>query len=277
MAREVQGIRWADWGIHPFHESTNMRFALFRNETSTNKTSHTIKDVLGGITYGGKKSQLCSSLWASCDSLRGGMDSSQYKDYILTLLFVKYVSDKFKGVAYGDIDVPEGGRFDDMLALIGNKNIGEEMDKIIARLAEANGLREVIDNAHFNDEDKLGKSREMVDKLGELLSIFRDQMPDFNRNRADGDDIIGDTYEYLMRNFATESGKSKGQFYTPAEVSRVLAKVVGIEQVRLFFTNAEYEKLIKVMNDLGIAGSPDIVLIDARDNKPSASNVKGEA
>ena len=123
----------------------------------------------------------------------------------------------------------------------------------------------------------VGKSREMVDKLGELLSIFRDQMPDFNRNRADGDDIIGDTYEYLMRNFATESGKSKGQFYTPAEVSRVLAKVVGIEQVRLFFTNAEYEKLIKVMNDLGIAGSPDIVLIDARDNKPSASNVKGEA
>lgn len=176
-----------------------------------------------------KKSELYSSLWASCDSLRGGMDSSQYKDYILTLLFVKYVSDKFKGVAYGDIDVPEGGSFADMLALIGNKNIGEEMDKIIARLAEANNLRGVIDNAHFNDEDKLGKGKEMVDKLSELLGIFRDQMPDFSKNRADGDDIIGDAYEYLMRNFATESGKSKGQFYTPAEVSRILAKVVGIE------------------------------------------------
>jgi type I restriction enzyme M protein len=176
-----------------------------------------------------KKSELYSSLWASCDSLRGGMDSSQYKDYILTLLFVKYVSDKFKGVTYGDIDVPEGGSFDDMLTLIGNKNIGEEMDKIIARLAEANSLRGVIDNAHFNDEDKLGKGKEMVDKLSELLSIFRDQMPDFSKNRADGDDIIGDAYEYLMRNFATESGKSKGQFYTPAEVSRILAKVVGIE------------------------------------------------
>lgn len=176
-----------------------------------------------------KKSELYSSLWASCDSLRGGMDSSQYKDYILTLLFVKYVSDKFKGVAYGVIDVPEGGSFDDMLALIGNKNIGEEMDKIIARLAEANNLRGVIDNAHFNNEDKLGKGKEMVDKLSELLGIFRDQMPDFSKNRADGDDIIGDAYEYLMRNFATESGKSKGQFYTPAEVSRILAKVVGIE------------------------------------------------
>lgn len=176
-----------------------------------------------------KKSELYSSLWASCDSLRGGMDSSQYKDYILTLLFVKYVSDKFKGVAYGDIDVPGGGSFDDMLALIGHKNIGEEMDKIIAKLAEANNLRGVIDNARFNDEDKLGKGQEMVDKLNELLGIFRDQMPDFSKNRADGDDIIGDAYEYLMRNFATESGKSKGQFYTPSEVSRILAKVVGIE------------------------------------------------
>ena len=177
-----------------------------------------------------KKSELYSSLWASCDSLRGGMDSSQYKDYILTLLFVKYVSDKFKGVAYGDIDVPEGGSFDDMLALIGNKNIGEGMDKIIGELARANNLRGVIDNAHFNDEDKLGKGKEMVDKLSELLGIFRDKMPNFGKNRADGDDIIGDAYEYLMRNFATESGKSKGQFYTPAEVSRILAKVVGIEQ-----------------------------------------------
>lgn len=144
-------------------------------------------------------------------------------------MFVKYGSDKFKGAAYGDIDVPEGGSFDDMLALIGSKNIGEEMDKNIARLAEANSLRGVIDNAHFNDEDKLGKGKEMVDKLSKLLCIFRDQMPDFSKNRADSDDIIGDAYEYLMRNFAAESGKSKGQFYTPAEVSRILAKVVGIE------------------------------------------------
>ncbi|MCL2007171.1 MAG: type I restriction-modification system subunit M [Treponema sp.] len=180
-----------------------------------------------------KKSELYSSLWASCDSLRGGMDSSQYKDYILTLLFVKYVSDKFKGVAYGDIEVPKGGSFDDMLALIGDKNIGEKMDKIIGKLAEANNdLHGVINNAHFNDESKLGRGQEMVDKLGELLSIFRDKMPDFSRNRADGDDIIGDAYEYLMRNFATESGKSKGQFYTPAEVSRILAHVVGIDMVK---------------------------------------------
>ncbi len=142
---------------------------------------------------------------------------------------MKYVSDKFKGQPFGDINIPEGGSFDDMLSFIGNKNIGEEMDKIIAKLAEANLLRGVIDNAHFNDEDKLGKGQEMVDKLSELLAIFRDKMPDFSKNRADDDDIIGDAYEYLMRKFATESGKSKGQFYTPAEVSRIMAKVIGIE------------------------------------------------
>ena len=177
-----------------------------------------------------KKSELYGSLWASCDSLRGGMDSSQYKDYILTLLFVKYVSDKYKGVVYGEIDIPEGGSFDDMLALIGQKNIGEGMDKVIAKLAEANNLRGVIDNAHFNVPEKLGSGQEMVDKLSNLLAIFRDKMPDFGKNRADGDDIIGDAYEFLMKKFATESGKSKGQFYTPAEVSRVLAHVIGIEK-----------------------------------------------
>ena len=179
-----------------------------------------------------KKSELYSSLWASCDSLRGGMDSSEYKNYILTLLFVKYVSDKYEGVDYSEIDVPKGGSFGDMLGLIGDKDIGEKMDKIIGKLADANDLRGIIDNAHFNDDDKLGRGKEKVDKLSELLAIFSDQMPDFSKNRADGDDIIGDAYEYLMRNFATESGKSKGQFYTPAEVSRVLAKVVGIEHAK---------------------------------------------
>lgn len=180
-----------------------------------------------------KKNELYSSLWASCDKLRGGMDASQYKDYILTLLFVKYVTDKFKDVKYADITVPEGGSFDDLVALKGNKNIGEEMDKVIAKLAEAenNNLRGVIDNAHFNDEAKLGKGQEMVDKLTGLIAIFQRPEFDFKNNKAGGDDILGDAYEYLMRNFATESGKSKGQFYTPAEVSRILAKVIGIDKV----------------------------------------------
>lgn len=181
-----------------------------------------------------KKNEIYSSLWASCDKLRGGMDASQYKDYILTLLFVKYVTDKFKGVKYADITVPEGGSFDDMVALKGAKNIGEGMDKVIAKLAEAgnNQLRGVIDNAHFNDEAKLGKGQEMVDKLTGLIAIFQRKEFDFRNNKTGGDDILGDAYEYLMRNFATESGKSKGQFYTPAEVSRVLAKVIGIDRIQ---------------------------------------------
>lgn len=173
-----------------------------------------------------RKSDLYGSLWRSCDELRGGMDASQYKDYILTLLFVKYVSDKQKADPDSLIDVPKGGSFDDMVALRGDKEIGDKINKIIARLAEANKLQKVIDLADFNDEEKLGKGKEMQDRLSKLVAIFADL--DFRGSRAEGDDLLGDAYEYLMRHFATESGKSKGQFYTPAEVSRIMAKVVGI-------------------------------------------------
>jgi type I restriction enzyme M protein len=175
-----------------------------------------------------KKSQLYSSLWQSCDELRGGMDASQYKDYVLTLLFMKYVSDKYAGKRGALIEVPKDGGFADMVDLKGNKEIGDKINKIIGRLAEANDLKGVIDQADFNDESKLGSGKEMQDKLSKLVAIF-DGL-DFRANRAEGDDLLGDAYEYLMRHFATESGKSKGQFYTPAEVSRVMAQVIGIER-----------------------------------------------
>jgi len=154
------------------------------------------------------------------------MDASQYKDYILTLLFVKYVSDKAKSDPTSLIDVPTGGSFDDMVAVKGDKEIGDRINKIVGTLAEANNLRNVIDLADFNDEEKLGRGKEMQDRLSKLLAIFHDL--DFRGSRAGGDDLLGDAYEYLMRHFATESGKSKGQFYTPAEVSRVMARIVGI-------------------------------------------------
>ena len=173
-----------------------------------------------------KKSQLYSSLWQSCDELRGGMDASQYKDYVLTLLFMKYVSDKYAGRPDALIEVPEGGGFPDMAKLIGDKEIGDRINKIISRLAEANDLQGVIDQADFNDDSKLGRGKEMQDRLSRLVAIFNGL--DFRANRAEGDDLLGDAYEYLMRHFATESGKSKGQFYTPAEVSRVMARVIGI-------------------------------------------------
>ena len=175
-----------------------------------------------------KKSELYSSLWKSCDELRGGMDASQYKDYVLVLLFVKYVSDKYAGQSAALLDVPEGGSFADMVALKGDKEIGDKINKIIGKLAEANDLKGVIDVADFNDETKLGAGKDMQDRLSNLVAIFENPGLDFSRNRAGGDDILGDAYEYLMRHFATESGKSKGQFYTPAEVSRIMAKVIGI-------------------------------------------------
>ena len=174
-----------------------------------------------------KKSDLYRSLWASCDQLRGGMDASQYKDYVLTLLFVKYVSDKHAKDPGSLVEVPENGSFSHLLTLVDKPNIGEEINKAIARLAEANGLEGVIDLADFNDPDKLGSGKDMVDRLSKLLRIFRNRL-DFSGNQAAGDDLLGDAYEYLMRHFATQSGKSKGQFYTPAEVSRVLSQVIGI-------------------------------------------------
>ena len=173
-----------------------------------------------------KKSQLYSSLWQSCDELRGGMDASQYKDYVLTLLFMKYISDKYAGNAHALIEVPVDGGFSDMVRLKGDKEIGDKINKIIGRLAEANDLKGVIDQADFNDESKLGAGKEMQDRLSKLVAIF--ESLDFRTNRTEGDDLLGDAYEYLMRHFATESGKSKGQFYTPAEVSRIMARVVGI-------------------------------------------------
>lgn len=174
-----------------------------------------------------KKTELYSSLWKSCDELRGGMDASQYKDYILVLLFVKYVSDKYTNEPFSSFKVPEGGSFRDMVALKNAADIGDKVNKIIEKLAEANGLKGVITITDFNNEEKLGKGKALVDRVSKLIAIFEDKF-DFSRNRAENDDILGDAYEYLMRNFATESGKSKGQFYTPSEVSRVMSKVVGV-------------------------------------------------
>src|ERR1700741_362409 len=109
----------------------------------TQRTCLSRPDARGTVSISGtmalKKSDLYSSLWKSCDELRGGMDASQYKDYILTLLFVKYVSDKAKADPNSLIDVPKGGSFDDMLAAKGDKEIGDRFNKIIAALAEANG------------------------------------------------------------------------------------------------------------------------------------------
>jgi type I restriction enzyme M protein len=186
-----------------------------------------------------KKSELYSSLWSGCDELRGGMDASQYKDYVLVMLFIKYVSDKYAGVAFAPITIPTGSSFADLVALKGTADIGDAINKkIIAPLAKANSLSDMPD---FNDATKLGTGRELVDRLTNLIAIFENKSLDFSKNRADGDDILGDAYEYLMRHFATESGKSKGQFYTPAEVSRVMAQIIGIRAAQTSSRTTVYD------------------------------------
>jgi len=178
-----------------------------------------------------RKSELYSSLWASCDALRGGMDASQYKDYVLVLLFLKYISDKFAGQPYAPLVIPEGSGFADMVTLKGKAEIGDRINKqIIAPLVAANQQLSQSDFPDFNDQAKLGSGKELVERLTDLIAIFEAPALNFSRNRADDDDILGDAYEYLMRHFAVESGKSKGQFLTPAEVSRVKAQVLQIDQ-----------------------------------------------
>lgn len=178
-----------------------------------------------------KKSELYSTLWKCCDELRGGMDASQYKDYVLVILFVKYISDKSRSDNAFDIEIPEGCYFEDFIALKGKEHIGEEMNKKMTALAEANQLDGVF-IADFEDEAKLGKGKDKIETLSNLIAVFQNENLDFSKNRAADDDLIGDAYEYLMKNFATESGKSKGQFYTPAEVSRVMAKVIGLNHAK---------------------------------------------
>ncbi|MEQ8843493.1 MAG: class I SAM-dependent DNA methyltransferase [Phycisphaerales bacterium] len=186
-----------------------------------------------------RKTELYASLWASCDELRGGMDASQYKDYVLALLFIKYVSDKYAGKPYADIAVPEGASFADMVKLKGKIDIGDQINKkIVAPLWKANHLNEPPD---FDDPNRLGSGKEKSDRLTNLVSIFEDSRLDFTTHRAGDDDLLGDAYEYLMRHFATESGKSKGQFYTPAEVSRIMAKVLGIGQAKTTADTTVYD------------------------------------
>jgi len=207
-----------------------------------------------------KKSELYSSLWSSCDELRGGMDASQYKDYVLFLLFIKYISDKYAGQPFAPIIIPPGASFADMVALKGKPDIGDQINKIIGKLTRENKQISQADFADFNSSEKLGSGKEMVDRLTNLIAIFESPARDFSKNRADDDDILGDAYEYLMRHFATESGKSKGQFYTPAEVSRVIAQLLGIRTARTSASTTVYDPtcgsgslLLKVADEAGTA------------------------
>lgn len=179
-----------------------------------------------------KKSELYSLLWEACNKLRGGVEPARYKDYVLVLLFFKYVSDRYKGQPFAEFTISAGASFEDLIAAKGKSDVGERVDKIIQKFLEDNRLQGSLPDVSFNNRDELGSGKELVDKVSGLISIFQNPAIDFKNNRASGDDIIGDAYEYFMMKFAQESGKSKGQFYTPSEVSRIIARLIGIGNIK---------------------------------------------
>lgn len=211
-----------------------------------------------------KKSELYSLLWEACNKLRGGVEPSRYKDYVLVLLFFKYVSDRYKGQRFAEFTVNEGASFDDLIAAKGKSDVGERVDKIIQKFLEENRLQGSLPDVSFNNPDELGSGKELVDKVSGLIAIFQNPAINFKSNRASGDDIIGDAYEYFMMKFAQESGKSKGQFYTPSEVSRIIARLIGIGDIK-----QETDKKWTLHDPAAGSGS---LLIRAADEAPIDEN-----
>ena len=211
-----------------------------------------------------KKSELYSILWEACNKLRGGVEPSRYKDYVLVLLFFKYVSDRYKGQPFGEFTISEGASFDDLVAAKGKDDVGERVDKILQKFLEDNQLLGALPEVSFNNTEDLGTGKALVEKVSGLIGVFQNPAIDFRTNRASGDDIIGDAYEYFMMKFAQDSGKSKGQFYTPSEVSRIIARLIGISDIRRSAT-----KKWTIYDPAAGSGS---LLIRAADEAPTDEN-----
>ncbi len=184
-------------------------------------------------------------VWKACDTFRGTIDATQYKDYILTMLFLKYVTDvwKDKKAAYvekykGDnvrieralrnerFQVPNECTFDHLFEQRNENNLGELINIALEKLEDANRskLERVFRNIDFNSEANLGQTKDRNRRLKNLLVDF--SALDLQPTHLEGNDVIGDAYEYLIAKFASDAGKKAGEFYTPAEVSTLLAKLV---------------------------------------------------
>jgi type I restriction enzyme M protein len=192
-------------------------------------------------------SDINAVVWKACDTFRGTIDPSQYKDYILVLLFLKFLSDltREKRADYerrydGDAArvrramererfvVPEGADFESLYAARSEPDIGERINKALERLEDANKakLEAVFRNIDFNSEAALGETRDRNAKLKHLLEDFADPRLDLRPSHLERQDVLGDVYEYLINNFASDAGKKGGEFYTPPAVSRLLARIV---------------------------------------------------
>lgn len=186
-------------------------------------------------------------VWKACDTFRGTMDSSKYKDYILTMLFVKYVSDFYKEKLeelkekFGDNEerikkslkrekfkLDSKCTFDVMYENRNSENIGELINKILMKIEDDNKekLEGIFRNIDFNSEAELGRTKERNAALKHLIEDFAEDSLDLRPSMLNGSDVIGDAYEFLIANFASDAGKKGGEFYTPGEVSTLLAKLV---------------------------------------------------
>jgi len=196
------------------------------------------------------QSDINKIVWKACDTFRGVIDPSQYKDYILTMLFIKYVSDVHKDIYdknfekyKGDLErveramrherfvVPKECTFDYLHERRNEPNIGELINIALNALEEANREKlggedgsGIFRNIDFNSSN-LGDTKDKNNRLKNLLNDFSDPSLDLRPSHLDGRDIIGDAYEYLISNFASDAGKKAGEFYTPSEVSTLLAKL----------------------------------------------------
>lgn len=189
--------------------------------------------------------EINNQVWKACDTFRGAIDATQYKDYILTMLFIKYISDvlKEKKEAYlkkyeGDkvrieramkherFKIPERSTFDFLYDNRNEPNLGELINMALEEIEDANRskLEGVFRNIDFNSEPNLGPTKDRNRRLKNLLADF--EVLDMRPSNLEGNDILGDSYEYLIEKFASDAGKKAGEFYTPKMVSTLLAKLV---------------------------------------------------
>lgn len=185
--------------------------------------------------------------WRACDTFRGVVDPSDYKNYILVFLFFRYLSDVWKDKLEqyrqeynGDEErvkrrmsrerfvMPEGCDFDTIYSKRNEANIGEIINMALESIEEANKakLEGVFRNIDFNSESNLGQTKDRNSRLKHLIEDFADPRLDLRPSRIGKNDVIGDTYQYLIKQFASDSGKKGGDFYTPAEVSELLARLL---------------------------------------------------
>jgi type I restriction enzyme M protein len=220
------------------------------------------------------QSTINNVVWKACDTFRGTMDGSDYKDYVLTMLFVKYLSDFYKEkleqlqAEYGDktdrieaklkrekFRLDESCTFDYLVKHKEAPNLGEIMNKVLERIEEDNRdkLEGIFRSIDFNNKNKLGDTKERNTILKNLIEDFSDTRLDLRPSMLEGNDVIGDAYEYLISHFASDAGKKGGEFYTPSEVSTLLAKLVEPKEGDMIYdpTCGSGSLLIKASKEIG--------------------------